>query len=164
MGGWPRIRLAELAAADCGTVTRALRTLAAQGLVVVCADPKHGRRTAVQLTVEGVALHGRLARFVHRRNHWLKNNFSREEMDTLLDLLGRPDVLSRELPTDPEKPEHAGESGCRPLGRSEAPAQDCSGLGPTQPRTDRNVTRKIAGKPLFVSSNRFTSLPGAASR
>lgn len=98
------IRLAELAGTDRGTVTRALRTLGAQDLVVVRADPAHGRRTAAQLTPQGAALHDRLARFVDLRNAWLKSHFSRAELDTLLDLLARLDDLSRRLPTDPEGP------------------------------------------------------------
>ncbi|MGJ3263234.1 MAG: MarR family winged helix-turn-helix transcriptional regulator [Salinarimonas sp.] len=95
------IRLAELAGTDRGTVTRALRTLRARGLVVVRADPEHGRRTTAQLTPDGAALHDRLARFVEWRNQWLKSHFSREELATLVDLLGRLDDLSRRLPTDP---------------------------------------------------------------
>ncbi|WP_029029915.1 MarR family winged helix-turn-helix transcriptional regulator [Salinarimonas rosea] len=94
------IRLAELAATDRGTVTRALRTLTARGLVVVRADPDHGRRTAAQLTPDGAALHDHLARFVEWRNQWLKSHFEQEELATLLELLGRLDDLSRRLPTD----------------------------------------------------------------
>ncbi|WP_372424824.1 MarR family winged helix-turn-helix transcriptional regulator [Salinarimonas chemoclinalis] len=95
------IRLAELAGTDRGTVTRALRTLDALGLVVVRADPAHGRRTAAQLTPDGAALHDRLAHFVDGRNAWLEGQFGPGELDTLLDLLGRLDELSRRLPTDP---------------------------------------------------------------
>ncbi|WP_349369264.1 MarR family transcriptional regulator [Salinarimonas sp.] len=113
------IRLAELAATDRATITRALRGLSERGLVAVAADPAHRRRTSAQLTASGAALHDHLARFVLQRNTWLKSHFSEDELATLLDLLGRLDALSQHLPRSPEI-----EPAQRPISSGERPGRE----------------------------------------
>ena len=89
--------VAEFSVLDKSNVSRAVRRLAARGLVAQSSHPADGRSRILTLTGEGRALHGRIAARSRDREEALFEDFSADERRTLSALLDRLDARARAL-------------------------------------------------------------------
>ncbi len=82
-------RICQAIGLDKSAVSRALQTLETAGNVTGQADSRDGRRYTVSLTPQGRALHDRVLKVALERERRLLSDFTAQEVDTLIDLLGR---------------------------------------------------------------------------
>jgi len=82
-------RISQVIGLDKSAVSRALQQLAAAGHVRMEADERDGRRSSVYLTPAGEALHDSILAAALEREQRLLSGLSAEEIDTLVNLLGR---------------------------------------------------------------------------
>lgn len=74
---------------DKSAVSRALQLLESEGRITGQTDSRDARRYTVSLTAEGRALHDRVLKVALERERRLLSDFTPEEVDTLVNLLGR---------------------------------------------------------------------------
>ena len=98
-------RMCQVIGLDKSAVSRSLQILEQQGYVTSQVDTADARRNSVKMAPEGKALHDRVLRVALERERRLLDGLSPEEVDTLVDLLGR---LQRNVPQvneyDPSSP------------------------------------------------------------
>lgn len=82
-------RICQVIGLDKGAVSRSLQTLEAAGHVRSQVDPQDARRNTVSLTASGRELHDRVLKVALERERRLLSGLSAEEVDTLIELLGR---------------------------------------------------------------------------
>ncbi|MBK5002584.1 winged helix-turn-helix transcriptional regulator [Pseudomonas sp. S31] len=82
-------RICQVIGLDKAAVSRSLRALEEAGRVHMAADPADGRRQTVSLSESGRTLHGRVLKVALERERRLLSGLAPEEVDTLIDLLGR---------------------------------------------------------------------------
>ncbi|UTW12224.1 MarR family winged helix-turn-helix transcriptional regulator [Marinobacterium rhizophilum] len=82
-------RICQVIGLDKSAVSRALRLLEDAGHVKTEADPADARRVIVHLTSQGRTLHNRILRVARAREQRLLDDFTADEVDTLVDLLQR---------------------------------------------------------------------------
>lgn len=74
---------------DKSAVSRSLQQLEKAGYVSSQVDSQDARRNTVSLTAEGLDLHDRVLKVALERERRLLGDLSAEEVDTLINLLGR---------------------------------------------------------------------------
>jgi len=74
---------------DKSAVSRSLQALEAAGTITGQTDSSDARRYTVSLTEQGRALHDRVLKVALERERRLLSDFTPEEVDTLVNLLGR---------------------------------------------------------------------------
>lgn len=89
--------IAYQARLDTPTVSRALKTLAAQGLVATLDDRLDRRRTLIGLTDSGLALYGTIAAILEARAARLAAILEPGELASLMDMLRRLEERAEEL-------------------------------------------------------------------
>jgi len=82
-------RICQVIGLDKSAVSRSLQTLEKAGHICGEVDSQDARRYAVSLTAEGKALHDRVLKVALERERRLLSDFTRTEIDTLVNLLGR---------------------------------------------------------------------------
>lgn len=82
-------RICQVIGLDKSAVSRSLQALEAAGHVSSQVDPQDARRNAVSLTASGRELHDRVLKVALERERRLLGDLSPEEVDTLIELLGR---------------------------------------------------------------------------
>ncbi|MCV0280501.1 MarR family winged helix-turn-helix transcriptional regulator [Pseudomonas aeruginosa] len=82
-------RICQVIGLDKSAVSRSLQALEASGYVGSRVDPGDARRNTVSLTEAGRALHDRVLLVALERERRLLSGLSPEEVDTLIELLGR---------------------------------------------------------------------------
>lgn len=82
-------RISQVIGLDKSAVSRALQQLAGAGHVQMEVDERDARRYTVSLTPAGEALHDRIFAAAMEREKRLLADLSPEEVDTLINLLGR---------------------------------------------------------------------------
>ncbi|MFA7822941.1 MarR family winged helix-turn-helix transcriptional regulator [Aeromonas dhakensis] len=82
-------RICQVIGLDKSAVSRSLQALEASGYVGSRVDPGDARRNTVSLTEAGRALHDRVLQVALERERRLLTGLSPEEVDTLIELLGR---------------------------------------------------------------------------
>ena len=82
-------RISQVIGLDKSAVSRALQQLAGAGFVRMEVDERDARRYTVSLTAEGEALQDRILAAALEREKRLLADLSPEEVDTLINLLGR---------------------------------------------------------------------------
>lgn len=82
-------RICQVIGLDKSAVSRSLQALEASGYVGSRVDPGDARRNTVSLTEAGRALHDRVLLVALERERRLLSGLSSEEVDTLIELLGR---------------------------------------------------------------------------
>jgi DNA-binding MarR family transcriptional regulator len=87
--GIPATRICQLIGTDKALVSRVIQKLTTQGLVVADTDRRNGSRHVIQLTKEGERLHDRVLIVVLAREKILLSAFTKQEADTLVELLHR---------------------------------------------------------------------------
>jgi DNA-binding MarR family transcriptional regulator len=80
-------RICQVIGLDKAAVSRALKTLNAQGYVSFEKDEKDARSSLVNLTKSGVALHDKILKVALKREKILLQELTKEEISTLLVLL-----------------------------------------------------------------------------
>ena len=82
-------RICQVIGLDKSAVSRSLQVLEASGYVSSRIDPGDARRNTVSLTESGRALHDRVLLVALERERRLLRGLSPEEVDILIELLGR---------------------------------------------------------------------------
>lgn len=82
-------RMCQAIGLDKSAVSRSLQLLEKAGYVGSQVDSQDARRNTVSLTAEGLALHDRVLKVALERERRLLGDLSAEEVDTLINLLGR---------------------------------------------------------------------------
>lgn len=82
-------RICQVIGLDKSAVSRSLQALETSGYVGSRVDPRDARRNTVSLTEAGRALHDRVLLVALERERRLLSGLSPEEVDTLIELLGR---------------------------------------------------------------------------
>lgn len=82
-------RISQVIGLDKSAISRALKALEAAGFIHGSADPLDARRYTVSLTDAGRALHDQVFATAMERERRLLSDFSPEEVDLLVNLLGR---------------------------------------------------------------------------
>ncbi|WP_109514540.1 MarR family winged helix-turn-helix transcriptional regulator [Pseudomonas ovata] len=82
-------RICQVVGLDKSAASRSLQTLEAAGHIRSQVDPRDARRYTISLTDSGQALHDRVIKVALERERRLLGDLSPQEVDTLIDLLGR---------------------------------------------------------------------------
>jgi DNA-binding MarR family transcriptional regulator len=82
-------RICQVIGLDKSSVSRSLQSLQGAGYVTSQVDSLDARRYTVTLTTEGRTLHDRVLKVALERERLLLSDFTPEEVDTLVNLLGR---------------------------------------------------------------------------
>ena len=82
-------RMCEVIGLDKSAVSRSLQLLEKAGYVSSQVDSRDARRNTVSLTATGTALHDRVLKVALERERRLLGDLSEQEVDVLVDLLGR---------------------------------------------------------------------------
>lgn len=82
-------RISQVIGLDKSAVSRSLKSLEAAGHVSSQVDSRDARRYTVSLTASGRALHDQVLQTALERERRLLSDFSAQEVDTLINLLGR---------------------------------------------------------------------------
>ncbi|MCI0916289.1 MarR family transcriptional regulator [Pseudomonas stutzeri] len=82
-------RMSQAIGLDKSAVSRSLQLLEKAGYVTSQVDSLDARRNTVSLTEEGLALHDRVLRVALERERRLLGDLNANEVDTLINLLGR---------------------------------------------------------------------------
>lgn len=98
-------RICQVIGLDKSAVSRSLQALEAAGHIGAEVDPKDGRRYTVSLTDSGKALHDRMLKVALERERRLLSGLTPDEVDTLVELLGRLHVKVNDVNDyEPENP------------------------------------------------------------
>lgn len=98
-------RICQVIGLDKSAVSRSLQALEAAGHIGTEVDPKDGRRYTVSLTDSGKALHDRMLKVALERERRLLSGLTPDEVDTLVELLGRLHVKVNDVNDyEPENP------------------------------------------------------------
>jgi DNA-binding MarR family transcriptional regulator len=87
--GIPAARICHVIGFDKGPVSRTLGAMEKRGLIVIRSDPNDGRTHAISLTAKGRATHDKVIVAAFDRERRLLSCLSRDEQETLIDLLRR---------------------------------------------------------------------------
>ncbi|MBB2493546.1 MarR family winged helix-turn-helix transcriptional regulator [Aquipseudomonas ullengensis] len=82
-------RMSQAIGLDKSAVSRSLQLLEKAGYVSSQVDSQDARRNTVSLSAEGLALHDRVLKVALERERRLLGDLNPEEVDTLINLLGR---------------------------------------------------------------------------
>ncbi|MBD8574001.1 winged helix-turn-helix transcriptional regulator [Pseudomonas syringae] len=82
-------RICQVVGLDKSAASRSLQTLEAAGHIRSQVDPRDARRYTISLTDSGQALHDRVIKVALERERRLLSDLSPQEVDTLIELLGR---------------------------------------------------------------------------
>lgn len=82
-------RMCQAIGLDKSAVSRSLQLLEKAGYVSSQVDSQDARRNTVSLSAEGLALHDRVLKVALERERRLLGDLSTEEVDVLINLLGR---------------------------------------------------------------------------
>lgn len=97
VGPLPLIRIAEHAAIDRGTITKAAERLRLQGVIDIRPDPKDSRKRIAALTPLGEKLHDRIGEIATARHHKLLEMIPAEEQAEMLEMLDKLDEALEKL-------------------------------------------------------------------